>query len=456
MFSIEQRRSDDLHIKTNSASTQISYPQHHCEVINGDNVHEELNNATTRIVGESTNSALGLGVMRKKKSMYAFDTSCFNEATSFSGTSSVGDSSESSFEIDDGITSTPVTPTSIPPIFSNRTFVDDMKQLLPPDANNESQSHRQLSLSNAVARKVMEPHLRRARLLREESRGPKSHCNISASIASSMGIPYIPLRRECPFLFDISTYPLHTILAQTLGTDDLSQIHQVSDNRNILLPLLDKGSRKAFHSVYDAFVTSFCIPLLHSMAISKGVIHQSTSDRVNYRYQAFPNIHIARPGETVYTEPTCDSILGHSVGCLTFYIPLTPCEGSMNNCLLVESYPGKEDWHPLGSKSIGLGYVFDGTRCLRFDVSNPSAKSRVAIMFRVLIYRDDVTLVSGNTASTTALCPRNLLVDAYSSKENNSTFYDEAFIDLRSVHAVVKKNGSRLLDPSPHLGYPFA
>jgi hypothetical protein len=323
-------------------------------------------------------------------------------------------------------------------------------------SENDSQSHRQLSLSNAMARRIMESHLRRARLLREESRGPNSHSNISASIASSMGVPYIPLRRECPFLFDISTYPLHTILAQTLGTDDLSHIHQVSESRDILLPLLDKAKRKAFHSVYDAFVTSFCIPLLHSMAISKGVIHQSTSDRVHYRYQAFPNIHVARPGETVFTEPTCDSILGYSVGCLTFYIPLTPCKGSNNNCLLVESYPGKEDWHPLGSKSIGLGYLFDGTRCLHFDVSNLSTRSRVAIMFRVLIYRDDVTLESGNTTSTAGLCPRNLLVDAYSQKEDNSTFYDEAYIDLRSVHAVVKKNGSRLLDPSPRLGYPFA
>ena len=450
MFSIEQLRSDCLHIKT--ATTATSYPQQ----------HDDLNdaNAKTSLVGESPNTAVGM--MRKQKSTYAFDTSsCFNEVTSFSGTSSFGDSSESSFEEgDDG--RTPINPTShasiaVPP----RTFIDDMSQLLSEclTDNNEVRTHRPLNLSNATARKVMEPHLRRARLLREKSRAaPNCHGNnVSASIASSIGVPYTPLRRECPFLYDVSTYPLHAILAQTLGTDDLSRIHEVSKDGDTLLPLRDKGTRRAFHTVYDAFVTSFCIPLLHSMAISKGVIHQSTSDRVHYRYQAFPNIHVVRPGETVYTEPTCDSILGYSIGCLTFYIPLTPCEGSNNNCLLVESYPGKEDWHALGTKSIGLGYLFDGSRCLHFDVRNSSASSsRAAIMFRVLIYRDDNTLVSASTAGPTGLCPRNLLTDAYSNNGDKLSFYDEAFIDLRSAHVVVKKYGSRLLDPSPHLGHPFA
>jgi hypothetical protein len=456
MFSIEQRRSDFLQIKNTKSSTQSSYPQRHCEIRDGEGLHQELNDGS-RLIDESASSALG--VMRKKKSMYSFDASCFNEAPSFSGTSSIGESSESSLEGDYGITR--VNPTSHLPVSQNRSFVDDMNLLIPDGAtclsnDNESQTHRQLNLSNAMARKVMEPHLRRARLLREQSRGPNSHGNISASIASSMGVPYTPLRRECPFLFDVSTYPLHAVLAQTLGTNDLSQIHLESRNGDVLLPLLDKRNRKSFHSVYDTFVTSFCIPLIHSMAISKGVIQQSTSDRVHYRYQAFPNIHIARPGETVFTDPTCDSILGYSVGCLTFYIPLTPCGGSSNNCLLVESHPGREDWHALGTKSIGLGYLFDGSRCLHFDVANSSASTRVALMFRVLIYRDDGNLNPTNSTSATGLCPRNLLADAFSQKEENSAFYDEAYIDLRSAHAVVKKQGSRLLDPSPHLGYPFA
>ena len=457
MFSIEQRRSYNPHVKNSTNSLQISYPQHHRAIIDENIEHHEVNDGSG-MIDEATNGALS--VMRKKKSMYSFDTSCFNEAPSFSGTSSIGESSESSLEGE--YRSIQVALSSQRTAVSNRTFVDDMKRLVSDGASSVSndngiKTQRQLNLSNAAARKVMEPHLRRARLLREESRGPNSHGNISASIASSMGVPYTPLRRECPFLFDVSTYPLHTVLAQTLGANDLSQIHADSRDCEILLPLQDKVKRRSFHAVYDAFVTSFCIPLLHSMAISKGVIQQSTSDRVHYRYQAFPNVHVARPGESVYTDPTCDSILGHSVGCLTFYIPLTPCEGSNNNCLLVESHPGREDWHALGTKSIGLGYLFDGSRCLHFDVANPSASTRVAIMFRVLIYRDDGTLESANTSSSSGLCPRNLLVDAYSQKvDKSSTFYDEAYIDLRSAHAVVKKHGSRLLDPSPHLGYPFA
>jgi hypothetical protein len=446
MFSIDQHCSDYLHIQKAKKSPDF-------EDIDGQNQNQE-SRYETRITNKSSKSVVGM--MRKKKSMYSFDACCVTEAPSFSGASSIGESSDSSFDGDYG--TTPVTPTTLLPLTPTRNFIDDMKQLI-VDAgssnNDDVESYRQLNLSNAVARKVMEPHLRRARLLREKSRGPISHGNISASIASSMGVPYMPLRRECPFLFDISTYSLHTVLAQTLGTNDLSQIHLHSNDGDVLLPLLNERNRTSFHSVYDAFVTSFCIPLLHSMAISKGVIHQSSSDRVHYRYQAFPNVHVARPGESVYNDPTCDSILGYSVGCLTFYIPLTPCAGSKNNCLLVESHPGREDWHALGTKSIGLGYLFDGTRCLQFDVTNTSANTRVAMMFRVIIYRDDIACDSTNASSATGLCPRDLLVDAY-SKNGNSTFYDEAYIDLRSAHAVVKKHGSRLLEPSPYLGHPFA
>jgi hypothetical protein len=292
-------------------------------------------------------------------------------------------------------------------------------------------------------RKVMERHLRRARLLREASRGTcTSQPQVAASIASSMGVPYTALRRECPFLFDEYTHPLHTVLAEVLNVPDLSQVHHV-DEHELLLPLRDKDRRHAFHAVYDTFVTSFCIPLLHSMALSKRILQQSASDRIVYRYQAFPTIQVSRPGGSALPAPTCDSINGHTLGCLTFFVPLTACHGT--NCMFIESHPGKEDWHPLSTKSVGLGYLIDGARCLHFDLKNTTGASRVSLTFRVMIYREG--------DDTAGLCPADMLDDAFT----NASYYDEVVIDLRrSSDSIVKKNGNRLLNPSPRLGHPFA
>jgi hypothetical protein len=208
----------------------------------------------------------------------------------------------------------------------------------------------------------------------------------------------------------------------------------------LLLPLLEKERRYAFHAAYDAFVTSFCIPLLHSMALSKQILQYSSSDRITYRYQAFPTIQISRPGGSELSAPVCDSMLGHSVGCLTFFIPLTPSEGTSS--VYIESHPGKEDWHALNAKSVGLGYLIDGARCLQFDLENTTNVSRVSLTFRVMIYRDD---------GGAGLCPPALLQDHFVG----TGYYDEAVVDLRRADAVVKKNGNRLLDPTHRNGCPF-
>jgi hypothetical protein len=299
-------------------------------------------------------------------------------------------------------------------------------------------------------RNVMEPHLRRARLLRERSRNT-GHWLVDASIASSIGVPYTALRKERPILFDEQSYPLHTILAQTLRVKDLTMVHEVNEEE-LLLPLLDRKRRHRFHAAYDNFVTSFCIPLLHSLAIANGVFHHLSSDRVNYRYQAFPSIHVLRPGSSV-TAPSCDSSMGHSIGCLTFYIPLTPCDET--NSLFVESHPGREDWHSLNAKSIGLGYLFDGARCIHFDLVNSGNKSRVALMFQILLYREGSPF-DGTEAADNGLCPPSLLEDDFSRE--GPGYYEEAVIDLlRSLgtETIVKKRTTTLSDPDHRAGYPF-
>jgi hypothetical protein len=327
---------------------------------------------------------------------------------------------------------------------------------------------------DAGMRKVLEPHLRRARLDREHARQLTVHClgqPVESSIGSSAHVPYTSLRYERRFLFDEQMYPLHLILAQTLNVQDLSQVHQVV-NADLMKPLLCRDTRRAFHVAYDNFITSFCLPLLHEIAMIKNIVH-SASHRVTYRYQAFPNISIVRPGDEA-TLPTCQTAQGKSIGCLYFHIPLTPSHGT--NALYAESYPGKEDWHPLQAKSFGLGYLFDGARCLQFGLENTTKSSRVSLDFSVALYCESSVAKPNhcrhqNRAEDrhTVLCPPELLHDAYS--RGGPGYYEEAVIDLsrptatssarhnagtkRCTSMVQRKRGCRLMEPDGRMGAPF-
>jgi hypothetical protein len=290
---------------------------------------------------------------------------------------------------------------------------------------------------------------------------------LDASITPSLGVPYTELRTERPFLFDHeNSYPLHTTLAETLGVSSLDRIHEFERCDSILDSLRDPLRRLPFHQAYDNFVTTFCIPLLHSMAMSRQLFHAALSDRcdngIAYRYQAFPTITVHVPGgpaKATTTSPiSCGVLEGRSVACLTFHIPLTPSFGT--NSMFVESHPGKEDWHPLPIKSEGLGFLFDGSRCLSFHLDNTTSATAVFLDFQVLLYDYEDRDWSGSSSlRTTSLCPLHLLEDGF-SRSRGSTYYDEAFISSRSAQfrphvQMVTKRHSALLDVDSRSGPPF-
>lgn len=279
------------------------------------------------------------------------------------------------------------------------------------------------SVDHHKLRRILEPYLRQARLRREDVM-PSSN-----GFRDSIHLPYPCLRHERRFLFDEHTFPLHQMLSEALNVPSLADIDSIKD-KDLLLPLESRAQRRQFHTLYDAFVTSFCIPLLHANAISKQVVN--TSDRITYRYQAFPDIRISRPGKDVSGQILCDLVRGYSPACLTFYVPLTPCDAT--NCLYTESHPGREDWHPLNTKSVGLGYLFDGSRCLQFCLPNTSSRCSVALVFRVALLLDDE------------------YPDAFTK---TGQYYDTAVVDARHNDVVVKENPRRLLDPDYRHGYPF-
>lgn len=371
------------------------------------------------------------------------------------------------------------------------------------DVNRYTRGSPEELIVDGNLRSFIEPHIAKARNAREERRqiifdqiGIDPRIVESMSISSNAYIPYPVLRNERPFLYDVETYPLHHILAATLGVDDLSQLHrhQIQDKRRLLEPLLDTKSRKAFHYCYDNFVTSFCIPLLHSLAMEPKIFNNSSSSRsfhhqneppkVCYRYQAFPCIRVVRPGE-FSIGPHCDMSYGHSMGNINFHIPLTPTFGT--NALYTESHPGREDWHPLKTKSAGMGFSFDGARSIHFTLENTTQQTRVSLDFRIAIYRakrSNYSIPNSNSMMQhsimmsqrsreiegeseeyeidvhDSLCNRKMLQDNYSTYPG---YYEEAFVDLGAQSAnrfdpgpvVQKVEQFELMHPDKRVGFPF-
>ena len=269
------------------------------------------------------------------------------------------------------------------------------------------------------------------------SRRASVSSDIGFHIGSTYGIPYPALRNEQSFLYDTDSFPLAQILAETLGVEDLSKIHLEcplkKDKGRLLATLQNRGKRRKFHQCFDSFVISQVIPLLHSQGLSKGVFYtnrhqlrQGKPQSIIYRYQAFPSINIVRPGESS-TDPHCDMSQGHSIGSISYHIPLTQTFGT--NALYLESRPGREDWHPLVTKSPGLGFQFDGARCLHFNLKNETDITRVSLNFRIAITRaPDCNDIAYDPDDQ--LCCPELLKDKFSGVEN---FYDAVEVNMGEV-----------------------
>ena len=360
--------------------------------------------------------------------------------------------------------------------------------------SKEQHTDRNICIDFNALRGVMEPFLASARVQRDEARR-RAHDTVEAlnevtgasrrgsltavaprrgsltesvHIGSNYGVPYPDLRSETRFLYDVDSYPLDRLLADTLGVKDLSKIHlkhpRTEDKARLMASLQNRGQRRAFHRCFDSFVTSHVIPLLHSQALSKEIFYtnrhqlrKGKPQRIVYRYQAFPTINIVMPGECSI-GPHCDLTQGHSIGNLSFHIPITASFGT--NAVYVESRPGREDWHPLSTKSPGLGYHFDGARCLHFNMRNETDVTRVSLNFSIAITRADSGEVPYDPDDQ--LCCPQLMEDEFSrSKEG---YYDEVTVSVGDVPrsflpgpVAMKKpcSQNRLYDPDDS-HFPFA
>jgi hypothetical protein len=98
------------------------------------------------------------------------------------------------------------------------------------------------------------------------------------------------------------------------------------------------------------------------------------------------------------------------------------------NAIYTESRPGREDWHPLQTKSPGLGFQYDGARCLHFALKNETDITRVSLNFRIAITRASADVAYDPDDQ---LCCPELLKDKFSL--DNPGFYDEVVVNVGDV-----------------------
>jgi hypothetical protein len=425
------------------------------------------NTGTTTTSSNTTNMTMMQKAMGRSKTFYSLQTSQESLASSSTTGSSSCTTEESSSSPRRGgdhhqhhVDHHPHKFNCPPPGSSPSAFRADLLRAV-RDFSSGDKNDPTGTESFTLLRQAIEPHLRQARLARERARSVHHHNNSTSTsmssmiIGSTLGVPYPALRAERRFLYCPHSFQLHEVLASVLGLEDLTQAHLV-DETDLLLPLLRREQRVRFQAVYDSFVLSVCLPMLHSMALSAQIFqyhhHNDGEDnhnheRVTYRYQAFPTIHVSRPEQRsapqlpCHEVPTCDTILGHGLGCLTFHVPLTPCGAA--NSLYTETRPGREDWHPLDTKAIGLGYLHDGARCLSFYLPNTSHQCAVSLTFRV-----QIQMFPNDAASSSH--------DVFSC--SGPGYYEEAVVNLQPGNdaAISKTSGEgRFLSPDYRNGYPF-
>lgn len=271
--------------------------------------------------------------------------------------------------------------------------------------------------NSADFRAISEPYLQQVRLLRAKQQHVTTE-GVLADFYNPIDVPYVSLRKERRFLFDVHTHPLHTILADAFEVDDLSMVHTketAETGEDLLESFLDLSMKQRYQVAYDSFIKSFCIPLILEQCMAYGLGGHGRHKSTIYRYQAFPTIRIHTPGRSSRVlAPFCDMNTGHSVGCLKFHVPLTPSFGT--NALFTESFPGHEDWHPLETSSVGMGYLYDGARCIQYELENSTNRTRVSLDFRIMLYSD-----SQQSSRNCILTPLHLAKDSYSQ----TGYYDE-------------------------------
>lgn len=257
---------------------------------------------------------------------------------------------------------------------------------------NATRSAPCIDFSDAAILAVLEPDFVKARAARamfqkqDAQRGYPEKL-VDACLFRGDESGFLSLAAEADFQFDPTTYPLAATLAEVLGLPggasalpmlhtafhaDVGRLKDRGEKARLLQPLTDPARHHTFQSMFVRFVLGVVAPHVRAVA-----------DCTRFYFQAFPCVRVVRPKE-FSIGVHCDASYGFDQANINFYVPLTPIYGT--NSLVLESYPGREDWHTIEAE-FGQVKRFYGAQCLHFTPGNTTEKTRVSLDFRVILNR---------------------------------------------------------------------
>ena len=165
--------------------------------------------------------------------------------------------------------------------------------------------------------------------------------------------------------YDVNRYNFCDWAKETLGVDELSNIHMVDEVKHLNQGPVFNQLTEHFPDlaeIYDAFVTKVIGPIYEGI--------------VNYQRPPSFRFHYKNQGNSAFHR---DRDFGVETGRYNVWVPLTDVWG--DNSLWIESDEGLEDYQP-AEVHYGQALIFDGANLRHGSKVNTTPSSRVSFDLR--------------------------------------------------------------------------
>jgi perosamine synthetase len=228
------------------------------------------------------------------------------------------------------------------------------------------------------------------------------------------------------YQYDTKTIEFKEYLEQLYNTNDLTQLHQISNDYNKYksgeYSSLEKVETDLHKIFYNDIKKSEKFKNLYCKMINN-IYNSFFSEEPYIIFQSFPSIRLQFENN-IAVPPHCDSDnLGkHPKGEKNFLIPITPMKRTTR--LFIETEPNKGDY-----KGIDLDYgdifYFNGNKCIHYNQSNVEGYLRISFDFRIMLPQDYAKYILENDITITN--PRDLLKERKPSKMIVGEYYQCMF-----------------------------
>ncbi len=197
--------------------------------------------------------------------------------------------------------------------------------------------------------------------------------------------------------YNIKKYDFISLLQELFECNDLQYLHNLNSDKLSSFKPVGFDSDTFFHSIfyekmrsgwpefinlYESLIRDFIAPCL------------GIKDKIVY--QKWPTFRVHLPNDTAVGGWHCDSQYNHPPKEVNFILALT--EMFESNTTIVESSPGKKDFHQVELKP-GEIFQFNGNECMHGNLPNKTGLTRVSFDFRVLKFEDYSPNYSGVSLS---------------------------------------------------------